>query len=456
MTVHFIAIGGSIMHNLALALERSGDRVTGSDDEIYEPSRSRLAEAGLLPDRMGWDPGRISNELDAVILGMHARRDNPELRRALELEIPVYSFPEFVGMRSADKKRVVVAGSHGKTTTTSMIMHVLTRAGMDFDYLVGAQLPDFDLMVRLSNAPLIILEGDEYLSSALDRRPKFVHYNPHLTAVTGIAWDHMNVFPEYNGYVQLFRDYLQGLNPDSTAFLCESDETLIKLGSEPGVKANVDSYGALPYAYQDGAAQIRDSSGTSYEVGVYGRHNFENMRAALEICKSLGLPEEEFFRHIGSFKGAALRMQTIYEDQDVKVIRDFAHAPSKVRATLDAVRERYPDAHISAILELHTYSSLNRGFMPQYAGALSQADQRIVCYNPETLKIKKLEPVDDDFIARCFQDPVQVFTNASDIPGRLQAPKPTLHTEPSTLHLWMSSGRFGGLDIAGLYKGSQS
>ena len=431
------------MHNLALAMKAQGHIVTGSDDEIYEPSRSRLDTAGILPEP-GWHPERISEDLDVVILGMHARKDNPELLKARELKLKVMSFPEFVASRSENKTRVVVAGSHGKTTTTSMVMHVLRTCGMQFDYLVGAQLPGFDLMVSLSEAPVIIIEGDEYLSSPIDRRPKFVHYRPHITAITGVAWDHMNVFPTLEGYNDQFRSYVASLDSEAKAYLYANDPVLKEIGSNKHAAA-IDYYDAVPHMNQDNGASVVMPDGREFPVRFYGLHNFENMGGALRICRDLGIKDDDFFKAMQSFQGAAFRMQVEYQDSETTVIRDFAHAPSKVRATTNAVRERYPEAHISAVVELHTYSSLNRDFMPHYRHALQSADQRIVYYDPHTLEIKRLPYVAPEFIAECFDDDVVVVTNPADLVE--------IMTETKTgVHLWMSSGRFGGIDIKTLYK----
>ena len=198
MNVHLIAIGGSAMHNMAIAMHKKGFNVTGSDDEIFEPSKTRLAKLNLLPAKEGWDTNNIHKGIDAVILGMHARADNPELLKAQELGLKIYSYPEYIYEQTKDKTRIVIGGSHGKTSITAMILHVLNYHKVDCDYMVGAQLDGFDTMVKLTKeAKIAVIEGDEYLSSPIDRRPKFHLYKPNIAILSGIAWDHINVFPTF-------------------------------------------------------------------------------------------------------------------------------------------------------------------------------------------------------------------------------------------------------------------
>lgn len=430
------------MHNLAMALQQSGHAVSGSDDEIYEPSRSRLAGAGLLPDEMGWNPDRISRDLEVIVLGMHARPDNPELARAKELGIEIVSFPEFVARHSIDKTRVVIAGSHGKTTTTSMVMHVLSALKMQFDYLVGAIVPGFDLMVKLSDAPVIVIEGDEYLSSPVDRRPKFLHYEPHISVITGVAWDHMNVFPtleEYHKQFALFRD---SLPEDAHVFHYGGDSVLTELFA--GSLVQNSAYESYNYKLDGEEICAIGPGGAMYPMRFFGQHNFENMQAAQLVCENLGVPEEKFLEAMTSFAGAAMRMQTLYEDEGVIVLRDFAHAPSKVRATVRATRERYLERPITAVVELHTFSSLSREFLPGYKDVLAPVDNPIVFYNPHTLEMKKLPALEPDYVKECFGANVRVVTTAENM---LRA----VGEEVNGVHLWMSSGRFGGVDLKELY-----
>ena len=445
MHVHFIAIGGAIMHNLALALQAHGDDVSGSDDEIYEPSRSRLRSAGLMPASMGWDPRRITKDLDTVILGMHARKDNPELLKALEIGIPVMSFPEFVASRSKDKQRVVVAGSHGKTSTTSMIMHVLRDCEIDYDYLVGAQLPGFDRMVRLSDAPVIIIEGDEYLSSPIDRRPKIMHYEPHISCITGVAWDHMNVFPTEEIYHQAFADFLSSLPDSARSYLYGSDPVLHSLAGSAPPSTSIEFYQSVAYDISSNGATARSSSGVSYTMRVFGQHNFENMEAARRICRDLGVEDDTFFKAMQTFEGASMRLQVAIRRDDLVVYRDFAHAPSKVKATVEAVRERHPHRELLAVCELHTFSSLNRAFLPQYKGVLSSADHAVVYYSPHTLQMKKLPEISAQEVSKAFGGGVTVCTSPEEILDKLNS------IDHSGAHLWMSSGRFGGIDLQDVY-----
>jgi UDP-N-acetylmuramate: L-alanyl-gamma-D-glutamyl-meso-diaminopimelate ligase len=442
MHYHFIAIGGSIMHNLAISLQKLGHNITGSDDLIFEPSRSILKSCGLLPENQGWSEKHIHAGLDAVILGMHAKADNPELIKAIELGLPVFSFPEFVAQKSKGKTRIVVAGSHGKTTTASMIMHVLKESGRPFDYLVGARLEGFDTMVQLSDADIIVLEGDEYLSSAIDRRPKFLHYQPHIAVITGIAWDHMNVFPTYESYVSQFRDFLKSIHPGGEVYYFADDPELAQIVHNDGDHLQCFPYNMFPHETgTEGTHVIHEEE--NVEMPFYGRHNFQNMAAAVKVCQSLGIGIRDTIRALSSFRGASLRLETLVEAGNSIAIRDFAHAPSKLKATVDAVRERFPDKFLIACFELHTYSSLNKAFLPEYANTMAMADFGCVIYAPETLAVKQLPPVSPRDIRSAFnRDDLEIYTD----PDLLAARLPEL-AQPGMVLLWMSSGRFGGLNI---------
>jgi len=444
MKIHLIAIGGSIMHNLALSLQKTGHIVTGSDDEIYEPARSRLAKKGVLPADMGWNPDKIVPDLDLVILGMHAKKDNPELIKAMELQIPVHSFPSFVAEQSKDKKRVVVAGSHGKTTTTSMIMHVLRILGYDFDYLVGAQLQGFETMVQLSDAPLIIIEGDEYLSSAIDRTPKIWHYRPHLSIITGVAWDHMNVFPTLDSYHDAFRTFLEKLDDDATVYYYAEDAFLTSLVSEFD-ELNMVGYGPFKFSVKNHVCFLHLAD-REVELKIFGAHNMSNLNAAYHILQKLGVTDEQFMHAIPSFDGAAKRMQLRKNTSDHSIYQDFAHAPSKVMATVKALKEQYEDRQLTACVELHTYSSLSKEFLPQYLGSLDAADVAAVFYSPHTLEMKGMPPLDQDFIKQAFGRPdLYVFTDAEAFELFIRNEK----WKDRNL-LLMSSGTFGGLDLQSL------
>ncbi len=441
--IHLIAIGGAVMHNLAIALQRQGNEVSGSDDEIYEPSRSRLLGEGLLPDAAGWHPERITSDLNAIILGMHAREDNPELVRAKELGIPIYSFPEYVYQQSKNKKRVAVCGSHGKTTITSMIMHALSKHSKPFDYLVGAQLKGFDCMVSFSDAPVVIIEGDEYFTSPLDRRPKFLHYHPDIAVISGIAWDHFNVFPTYADYTRQFSLLMEDMDRESLLILNREDQSLIDIASNTDTEASQKQYSAFDYRVHDNGCEIL-FDGTYYPVSVFGRLNVSNLRAASEVCLMLGIPVKEFLHSMVDFEGASKRLEQIPSTKKKTVYRDFAHAPSKVKATVEAVREKHAHSSFTAILELHTFSSLNREFLPQYAGTLDQADQAIVFFNPETLERKKLPALDEGIIKNAFgRDDLIVIRQREELAS-------IIGTTSNDILLMMSSGNFGNLEIEGL------
>ncbi len=430
------------MHNLALALCKAGHRVTGSDDEIYEPARSRLDEYGLLPEAPGWFPDKLHTGVDQVILGMHARADNPELKRARELGLPVLSFPEFIAQHAQDKKRVVVAGSHGKTTTTAMIMHVLRTLHRPFDYLVGAQLEGFDTMVQLSDAPIIVLEGDEYPSSAVDLRPKFLHYRPHIAVLTGIAWDHVNVFPTYESYFAQFEAFLQSLDPQGTLiFYFPDPEVRRALRSAPATLQGIPYHGFR--GRRQGERLFLPRWGLpDVPLQIFGQHNLANMEAAYYVCQELGVEDDDFFQAMASFRGAARRLQLLAANGGRRAWLDFAHAPSKVRATVAAVKSQY-EQPLLACLELHTFSSLDKRFLPHYAGALDAAEWAVVYYDPRVLAHKKLPPLEPQEVAAAFRRPDLKIANAPDeVPAYLLELKP----KASNL-LLMSSGQFGKIDL---------
>ena len=435
------------MHSLALALKASGIRVSGSDDEIREPSRSRLKKAGILPEKNGWDPGRIQPDIDAVILGMHARSDNPELKRSMELGLTVYSFPEFLYERTRNKKRVVIGGSHGKTTVTSIILHVLKHAGMSCDFLVGAAVEGFENMASLSDATeLAVFEGDEYLSSALDLRPKFHLYRPHIAVITGIAWDHVNVFPSYENYLEQFREFVRRIELPGKLFYFEDDPELQKIAREAGPDIGITGYTTHPYFVEDGRFYLERGKTTKLPLKVFGRHNMQNIAAAAGVCLELGISEDVFYDAVRDFKGAARRLQVLEEAENYSVYHDFAHAPSKVEATVKAVRELHPDRRLVVCLELHTYSSLSASFLPQYQGSLDGADEAVVFFDPAAVGLKKLERLSHEEIIRGFgQQGLKVFDSSLSLEGWIKS----LDLENCDL-LFMSSGNFGGLDLPGL------
>lgn len=443
MNVHFIAVGGSVMHQLALALYEKGYRVTGSDDEIFEPALGNLERAGILPAAFGWFPERITPDLDAVILGMHARDDNPELTRARELRLPIYSFPEYIYQESRTKTRVVVGGSHGKTTTTSMIMHVLHNLGRDFDYMVGARLEGFERSVKVSDAPLIVCEGDEYPASALEKRPKFHFLFPDIAILTGIAWDHINVFPTFEGYLDQFRIFLDKIEPGGLLIYNATDPILGSLvDAHPGTFRR-QPYGIPVHAIADGRT-ILTLDGATAPLSVFGNHNLLNANAAWYACQELGVTAPGFVRALSTFKGAAKRLEWLYGGPRGAAYRDFAHAPSKVKATIQAVRDQFPGRRLIAVLELHTYSSLQASFLPQYAGALDPADEAAVFYSRHALEIKRLPPLDPAAVAEAFGKPgLAVLSAADDLRAWLEA----RDYQDANL-LLMSSGNFDGINLA--------
>jgi len=442
---HFIAIGGAVMHNLALALVQKGYQVTGSDDEIYEPSRTRLEKAGILPEAYGWFPEKITKNLDGIILGMHARIDNPELQKAQELGIPVYSFPEFIFNQSQDKKRVVIGGSHGKTSITSIILHVLQDQKVDFDYLVGAQIEGFDLMVRLSDAPIIIIEGDEYLTSPLDRRSKFFHYMHDIALVSGIAWDHYNVFPNFEGYEALFSQFME-LTPSAGELIYCAADPLVKTAAEHvQIEGKKTPYTAHPSLIKSGKTFLKTDSGL-IPIHIFGEHNLQNLQGAMNICKSLGVNHEAFYKSIQSFKGAAKRQEVILDTGSSTIYRDFAHAPSKLQATVQAVKTQFPQRQLVAVQELHTYSSLNKAFLPNYANTMAAADLAIVYLDPHAVALKKLELMDEATLREGFKrSDLKLFTDSSALKNYLLS----LNYSNSNL-LLMSSGNYDNMDLEGI------
>lgn len=445
MNIHLIAIGGSAMHNLALELHKKGYRVTGSDDEIFEPSKSRLQTAGLLPEEWGWFPEKITTGLDAVILGMHAREDNPELLKARELGIPIYSYPEYLYEQTKDKLRVIVGGSHGKTTTTSMIMHVLKTCGIEFDYMAGALLEGFDTMVHLSDqSKIAVFEGDEYLSSPIDRCPKFHHYHPDIAILTGIAWDHMNVFPTFENYVEQFAIFARQITPNGKLIYYGNDENLRKIASQVGASVQTVPYTSFPHHTEKGITYLEGSTPTA--IQIFGDHNLQNISAAYLACKELGIDDTAFLKAIATYKGAAKRLQKIAEQDDSTVFLDFAHSPSKLQATIKAVREQYPQRKLIACMELHTFSSLNAAFLPLYRHTMDQADEAIVFFNPEVVKHKRLPEIKTEDVKKGFDNPLlKVFTD-----NQLLLKELSQKDYENSVLLIMTSGNFSGIDIKAL------
>jgi len=439
--IHFIAIGGSIMHSLAINLHLRGYTVTGSDDEIFEPSRSDLLRHGLLPHEQGWFPEKINRDLDAVILGMHARKDNPELQEALRIGVPVFSFPEYFFRQTQRAKRIVIAGSHGKTTITAMVMHALRTEGIAFSYLIGSHVPGFEHQVWIEpEAELAVMEGDEYLSSPLDNRPKFLHYHPHIALISGIAWDHMNVFPRFEEYVNAFATLIQNIEPAGTLVFCDDDENLRQVSSSLRPDLKKIPYNTLPYRMVQGKTIIQHAA-RSFETELFGRHMMQNMGGAMLVAQEAGISPGNFLASMQTFRGAAKRLQKVYDNTKFTVFLDFAHAPSKVKASVAAIKEYDPGRKVIACLELHTYSSLNKAFLPLYRGTLDEADFPVVFYSPSALEHKKMPELSADDVYDAFQCPqLKVFTQASRLEDYLLS-----HADKGFTLLLMSSGNWGGM-----------
>jgi UDP-N-acetylmuramate: L-alanyl-gamma-D-glutamyl-meso-diaminopimelate ligase len=443
MRVHFIAIGGSAMHNLALALHHKGDQVTGSDDTIFEPSKSRLDKYGLLPEEFGWFTEKISKDLDAVILGMHAKEDNPELIKAQELGLKIYSYPEYLYEQSKNKTRVVIGGSHGKTTITSMILHVMHYHDKEVDYMVGAQLDGFDTMVHLTDDnEFMVLEGDEYLSSPIDRRPKFHLYQPNIALISGIAWDHINVFPTWENYLSQFEEFVELMKNGSILVYNEDDPAVAALSEAATKPTRKHSYTVPDHQIINGTTYLDTPEG-AMPIEIFGEHNLSNLAGAKWMCQHMGIDEDDFYEAIATFKGASKRLEKIAENSDAVIFKDFAHSPSKVAATTAAVAAQYQGRKIIACLELHTYSSLNPEFLKQYKNALDPATVAVVFYSPNAVEIKKLAPVSKEQILKAFdRDDLIVMTDPTAFKEWLFQQQ----LEHSAL-LLMSSGNYGGLDF---------
>lgn len=446
MNVHFIAIGGSAMHNMAIAMHKKGFKVTGSDDEILEPSKSRLAACGLLPASEGWFPEKINEKLDAVILGMHARADNPELLKAQQLGLKIYSYPEYIYEQTKEKTRIVIGGSHGKTSITAMILHVLQHQKIDFDYMVGAQLQGFDTMVKLTKeARIAVIEGDEYLSSPIDRRPKFHLYKPNIAILSGIAWDHINVFPTFENYVDQFSIFVNLIEKDGSLIYCELDKEVKKVCE--GARADIKKYPyGIPANKIVNGTTILMTEKAEVPLKVFGDHNLMNINAAKLACNQVGVSDAQFYEAIQSFGGAAKRLELVSKNEVTAVYKDFAHSPSKLKATTQAVKKQFPDRKLIAIMELHTFSSLNQDFLNQYEGSMALADQAIVYFNPHTIAHKKLKPITTEQVQKAFgRKDILVVTDSKEVLNTILG----IDFKNKNL-LLMSSGNFDGMDFKDL------
>lgn len=431
------------MHNLAIALKDKGYQVSGSDDAIFEPSKSRLKKKGILPEQLGWFPEKITSDIDAIILGMHAHQDNPELAKAKELGLKIYSYPEFLYEQSKTKTRVVIAGSHGKTTITSMILHVLNFHKKDIDFMVGAQLEGFDCMVKLTeDNDFMILEGDEYLSSPIDLRSKFLLYQPNIALLSGIAWDHINVFKTFDDYIDQFRKFVARITPGGILVYNEEDAEVVKVVENAENYFRKIPYKTPEYEIVDGQVLLKTEMG-DLPLSVFGSHNLLNLEGARNICHHLGIMDEEFYEAIMSFKGASKRLEKVEREDKGILYKDFAHAPSKVKATVKAFQEQFKNNTKYGFLELHTYSSLNPIFLEQYDHAMDGLEEAIVFYSEDALKIKRMEPISPEFIKEKFKNKdLKIFTNAEDLHAYWETLDKT-----KGVFLMMSSGNFGGLDL---------
>lgn len=440
MNVHFIAIGGSAMHNLAIALNRKGYKVTGSDDEIFEPSRTRLEKEGILPSTIGWDENRIHLALDAVILGMHARADNPELLKAKELNIPVFSYPEYLYEQSKNKIRLVIGGSHGKTTITSMLLHAINKLGIDVDYMVGAQLEGYDCMVKLSEeAKIMILEGDEYLSSPIDRRPKFHLYKPNIAILSGIAWDHINVFPTFENYVEQFDVFCRLIEKEGKLIYNSEDREVKKLGEKYTSEIKTVAY-ETPNFKPTESGTILFFEEKEYPLEIFGPHNLQNLMGAMRLGEAIGINSNDFFNAMRDFKGAGKRLQKVIEKDDFVMFKDFAHSPSKLKATTNAVKHQFSDRKVIACMELHTFSSLKKEFLPHYKNAMEKADVALVYFNPDVVKHKKLEPISKELVFEGFGGNVVVTNETDEVLSFIRQ-----QNMSNAVLLMMSSGNFDGI-----------
>ncbi|MCL2410286.1 MAG: Mur ligase family protein [Treponema sp.] len=442
--IHFISIGGAVMHNLAIALHLKGYSVSGTDDEIRDPAKSRLEKYGLMPEEIGWNTEKITKDLDAAILGMHARKDNPELQKAQELGLKIYSFPEFLYEQSKEKTRIVIGGSHGKTTTTAMILHVFKHCNIACDYMVGAQLAGFDVMVKLTDgAKFMVLEGDEYLTSPIDRRPKFHVYKPDIALINGIAWDHINVFPTFEIYVEQFKIFADEITPNGCLIYYSEDEKVNKIAKNARPDITKNPYKFPEHTIENGITTVI-FDGKAYPLQVFGKHNLQNISGAWEVCKCVGVSDEQFLTAIQSFSGASKRLELVAESGDTAVYKDFAHAPSKLRATVSAVKEQFPNRTLIACMELHTFSSLAQEFLTEYEGSFAMADEAIVYFNPHTIAHKKLPELTIENVKKAFgREDILVFNDSQKLQQHLFEKK----WKNANL-LLMSSGNFDGLNEA--------
>lgn len=443
MKLHFIAIGGSAMHNLAIALKQKGYFITGSDDEIFDPAKSRLEKYGLLPKSIGWSEENINSDLDAIVLGMHAKKDNPELLKAQALGLKIYSYPEFLYEMSKEKIRIVIGGSHGKTSITAMILHALNHCGIETDYMVGAQLSGFEVMVKLTdNAKYMVLEGDEYLTSPIDLRPKFHLYNPNIALISGIAWDHINVFPTFDIYKEQFSIFCEKIEKEGSLIYCNEDKNVREIVNSARKEIKKLPYGIIPNRIEKGKTII-EWEGKEYILKVFGEHNLMNIYGAMLACQEIGISNNDFLKAIQSFSGASKRLELVKENDNVAIYKDFAHSPSKLKATISALKNQFPDRKLVAAMELHTFSSLTSEFLLQYKGAMDMADLPIVYFNPKTIEHKGLQEITKEQVFSAFdREDIIICNKSSEVIDYIK----TIKWENKNL-LMMSSGNFDGINF---------
>lgn len=443
MRVHIIACGGAVMHNIALALQNNGFAVSGSDDEIFDPALTRLKNKGLLPEKFGWYPEKITTELDFIILGMHAKADNPELLKAKELGIKIYSFPDYIYQHAIDKTRIVIAGSHGKTTTTAMVMHALKQNNYEFDYLVGSQLEGFDTMVKFSDAKYMVIEGDEYLTSPIDLVPKFLKYKPHIAMITGIAWDHINVFPTFEIYLNQFQLFVETMNETNHLIYFNQDEHLkkiVELSNSKKTGYNTPSFS------KENFKTIIHYNGNNYEISVFGEHNLQNMAGAQLVCEKIGINGDAFYKSMTNFSGTARRLEKVYESENEVIYRDFAHSPSKLKATVKALRDQFEKEKLICVFELHTFSSLNSDFLNEYKNCLSNCDEAIVYFNPHVFEMKKMQAFTNEQVKSGFNQDVTVISDSKKLIEEIEKIRGNVINE-KCVYAYMSSGNFDNLKL---------
>jgi len=442
-SVHFIAIGGSVMHNLALALKKMGMRISGSDDEIYEPAAGKLKSGGIEAN-IGWQPEKMDASIDLVVLGMHAKADNPELAKAKSLKLPIVSFPDFIRRWSANQQRIVIGGSHGKSSITALAMHVLNQLNKKFDYLIGAEVEGFSLTVSLSDAPIIIIEGDEYLASKLDPVAKFLKYDHHIGLISGIAWDHKNVFPSFEDYTQQFEQFADKTPKAGSIIYNEKDLLAKKIGEKEREDVRKVPYGVHDAVIKNGVTYLKTKDYGEVKISVFGDHNLENIGAVLALVKLLGIEEKAFYQAVQTFTGAKKRLEIVKQQGNDKLFKDYAHSPSKLEATTTALKKQFADSKVVVAYELHTFSSLNKEFIKEYKNTLSKADEAFIFINPHNIKNSHTDDLTTTEIQEAFNNTeLTLFTDKHKL---VEAMKKAKTTEKNIFAL-LSSGNFDGLDI---------